>query len=93
MFWWVCCLIIFDAYNEAAVPPGGRCYSIQRKLTNLVQVLFLISSEFKPITELLFPLKSSENCRFSGDFKGNGLELICLNSLNSSRPFHYRKLY
>ena len=58
MLWWVCCLIVFHVYNEAAVPPGGRCYSIQRKLANPVQDLVSILSEFKPIIELLYPLKS-----------------------------------
>ena len=30
----------------------------------------------KRINQLLFPLKSSENCRFSVDFRGNRSELI-----------------
>ena len=45
------------------------------------QIQLLISSKFKWINWLLFPLKSSENPRFSDDFKGNRSWLIRLNSL------------
>ena len=42
----------------------------------------LILREFKQIHSLLFPLKTSENHRFSVDFRRNKNYLIYLNSLN-----------
>ena len=42
--------------------------------------MLLILREFKWISYLLLPLKSSENHRFSNDFRGNRRSLICLNS-------------
>ena len=42
---------------------------------NCAQILLLILTKFKRINWLLFPLKSSENLRFSDDFRGK-LKLI-----------------
>ena len=40
-------------------------------LNERLQISLPVLSEFKKIYELLFPLKSSENRSFSGDFRGN----------------------
>ena len=42
-----------------------------RPLKDCCQTLLLILSKFKWIKKLLFPLKSSENLRFSNSFRGN----------------------
>ena len=42
---------------------------------------FLIISKFKQINKILFPPKSSENHRFSDDFRGNKSYVIRFNSL------------
>ena len=85
---WICC--------TPTVRPGGFfCYfsmfcGIFMKLCiwttdfsmDCLQTSLLIFSELKLINSLLFPLKASENHRFSDDFRGNRCHLICLNSLN-----------
>ena len=44
-------------------------------------MLPLIVGKVKKIIQLLFPLKSPENHRFSDDFRGNRSQLISLNPL------------
>ena len=51
-------------------------------LRDRLQILPLMLSEFKGTDLLLFSLKSSENLRFSGDFRMNRSDLIHLNSIN-----------
>ena len=47
-----------------------------------LQISLLILSEFKRVNQILLPVKSSENRRFSDHFMGNRIWLIRLNSLN-----------
>ena len=61
-------------------------------LKDRLRIVLLILSEFKLITQLLFPLKSSENLWLSDDFRGNRSELIGLNSLNISSEIWARSL-
>ena len=49
------------------VPYPGKGYE---GISDCLQILVPISSEFKRINELLLPLKSLENLRFSDDFWG-----------------------
>ena len=60
---------------------------------NRLQISFIILSVFKQINQLLFPLKSSDNHRFSDDLRGNRGQLIHLKSFNIRskswrRPFN-----
>ena len=49
---------------------------------NYLQMLLLITSKFKRINLLLFPLKFSKKHKFSDIFCWSQGEYICLNSLN-----------
>ena len=49
-----------------------------------LQISLLILREFKHINLLLLPLKSTENWRFSDDFKRNRSSLIRLNALKGA---------
>ena len=55
--------ILSDEINETIVMAGSGIRDLQ--------ILVLMLCEFKRINYLLFPLKSSENHRFSDDFRGN----------------------
>ena len=44
--------------------------SIQYNIGDLLQILLLLLREFKQISQLLFPLKSSENHKFFSWFQG-----------------------
>ena len=57
------------------------------KLKDYLQISLLILSQFEQINELLFPLKSSDNRRFSDDFGRNWTSLIRLNSINVRSTF------
>ena len=68
---WICC-----------TPTVKLCIWTTDFSMDCLQTSLLIFSELKLINSLLFPLKASENHRFSDDFRGNRCHLICLNSLN-----------
>ena len=59
--------------------PAANCLE---KCSEKILALVLITTEFKLMNWLLFPLKSSENQIFSDDFRGNRTCLIHLYSLN-----------
>ena len=64
------------------------CYS-----KGIVSIAFLKISEFRQHNWLLFPLKSSENLRFSDDFRENRSQLIRLNSVNNRSELCKRSLH
>ena len=57
-------------------------FTVLKFLAKSGKTLVLIWSEFKRINSLLFPLKLSENSRFSNDFRGNRSYKTRLNPLN-----------
>ena len=59
-----------------------ECLNLISQVKNRLQIPLLTLSEFKQISSVPFPLKSSENHKFSDDFKGKRGKLIPLNSLN-----------
>ena len=59
-----------------------KLYYPRISLKDYLQISLLILSELKWIKQLLFPLKSSENQRFSDDFRRNRSQSIRFNSLN-----------
>ena len=86
------CFLLFELHAEESAEGGDNlvlCRNDAPKFRvrlilqrNCLHISLLMSSEFKRINQFLFPLKLSENDKFTDDFIGNRSFLIRLNSLN-----------
>ena len=75
-----------DIFSNIAIE--NDCVSLRRnRIRSRHQISLLILSEFKRINQLLFPLKSPENQRFSDDFRGDKSKLIPSKSFNIRSKF------